>query len=76
MPTRRSKLSVRGAQDALSQGAPVRRFLDRLRELPAVRAGLERVLGGGPPEVLESVFRQDAAAKRAAQPRRPIRGVP
>lgn len=54
----------------------MRCFLDRLRELPAVRAGLERVLGGAPIETLAGVFRQDAAAARAAQPRRPIPGVP
>jgi len=69
--------AVAGAQaPAALDGSAVRAYLDRLEAHPAVRAGTERALGPRGFPALADAFQADAAAARAAQPRRPIPGAP
>ncbi|KAK9825825.1 hypothetical protein WJX81_000084 [Elliptochloris bilobata] len=67
-------LTVAPVPGAPAQGRPVRAFLERMGQLPAVRAGMAAALGSGGLEALAAVFRQDAAAAVGAQPRRPVPG--
>ena len=64
-----------GVQGGPAQGRPVRAYLERMGQLPAVRAGMAAALGAGGLDALAAVFRRDAAAAADAQPRRPIPGA-
>ena len=50
-------------------------YLERMGQLPAVRAGMAAALGAGGLDALAAVFRRDAAVAADAQPRRPIPGA-
>ena len=62
-------------QGAPAQGRPAHAFLERMGQLPAVRAGMAVALGAGGLDALAAVFRRDVAAAADAQPRRPIPGA-
>ena len=53
----------------------MRAYLERMGQLPAVRAGMAAALGAGGLDALAAIFRRDAAAAADAQPRRPIPGA-